>query len=95
MMYCMAYVTAYATSRPLFRYYPVPQQWAWGAADGSVRPGPVIVWYGLVASSALIGGVGAVFLRDRWIAAILRNWLWVWPYAAVGACLFLLRPFFM
>jgi hypothetical protein len=54
-----------------------------------------MVWYGLVASATMIAGVGAFFVNEQWIAAAMRQWLWVWPYAAVGACLFMLRNFFL
>lgn len=95
VLFCVFYVVAFAAELPLFRYYPVPREWAWGPTDGIVRPGPGMAWYGLVASASAAASIGAFVVRERWIAAALRNWLWVWPYAAVVACLVLLRPLFL
>jgi hypothetical protein len=93
--FCMAYVAAFLMNLPLFRYYPVARQWAWGAADAVTRPGPTIVWYGLMAS-ALLAALGvALIVPDRWTMASCRGWLWIWPYAAVAACAVLLRAFFL
>lgn len=93
-LYCISYVAAYVGGWPLFRYYPVPREWAFGVSDSVVRPGPVIVWYGLVASAALVALIAAVLVPDHWLATGLRNRLWILPYAAVAACLYMLRPFF-
>jgi hypothetical protein len=95
VLFCVLYVVAFVTELPLVRYYPVAREWAWGATDDIARPGPVMVWYGLVATAALIAGVAAFFIPHRRIAATLKGWIWVWPCAAVVACLVLLRPLFL
>jgi hypothetical protein len=95
ILYCAAYVAAYVAGRPMFLFYPVPRHWVWGFVPDPTQPGPVIVWYGLVASAVAIAGVGAVFVREQWLVAAMRQWLWIWPYAAIGACLYMLRPFFL
>jgi hypothetical protein len=95
ILYCVAYVAAYVGGRPLFLFYPLRRQWVWGSAPDPTQPGPVIVWYGLVASAVLVAGVGAFLVRDRWLIAAMRQWLWIWPYAAIGVCLYMLRPFFL
>lgn len=28
--YCCGYALAFRWNQPLFRYYPVPHEWAWG-----------------------------------------------------------------
>jgi hypothetical protein len=95
VIFCIAYVAAFFGELPLMRYYPVPQEWAWGPTDDVVRSGPMMAWYGLVASAALVAGLGAFILREQWIAGAFRNWLWVWPCAALAACIVLLRAFFL
>jgi hypothetical protein len=100
--YCCGYALAFRWNRPLFRYYPIPHQWAWGAADSTVRPGPPIVWYGLVASAVLFAVAAtlltaAVFaiIGDRWPRPSARGWLWLVPWGAAAYCVFLLRLFFL
>lgn len=94
-LFCAAYVGAFAFDLPLVRYYPIPREWSLGASDTVVREGPVMAWYGLVASAALVAGGGAFFVRERWVRAICGNRLWLWPCAAVAACIVLLRAFFL
>lgn len=94
LAFCLGYVVAFVTNAPLFRYYPLPHEWAWGAGDAIARPGPVIVWYGLLTSATLLAAVAALVIPDRWIMTLFRGWLWVWPGAAVVASAVLLRAFF-
>ena len=99
--YCAGYVLAFRFNRPSFRYYSVPHEWAWGAADGVARPGPPIVWYGLVVSAALfatavtlMAAVPASIWGDKLPRFNPRGWLWLGPWLAAGYCAFLLRLFF-
>jgi hypothetical protein len=102
VVYCCGYALAFRLNRPLFRYYPVPHQWAWGTTDAVVRPGPPIVWYGLVASAALIAasatliaaGATAVW-GDKQPPPTLRGGLWLAPWLAAAYCAFFLRHFFL
>lgn len=93
--FCASYVALFFAGKPLFRYYPVAHQWAWGAADGITRPGPTMVWYGLLAGATLIATLAAMVIRDQWLMALFRGWLWVWPAAAICVCFFLLRALFL
>ena len=100
--YCCGYALAFRFSWPLFRYYPVPHQWAGGATDALLRAGPPIVWYGLVVSAALsataatliAAGVTTV-LGGRLPLPTLRGWLWLGPWLCAMYCAFLLRLFFL
>ena len=101
-VYCAAYAAAFRLNRPLFRYYPIPHQWVSGATGADVRPGPPIVWYGLVASAALVAtaamciAAGATALvKDKWRVSGLRGWLGLTPWVAAAYCAFLLRLFFL
>lgn len=93
--FAIAYAGTFIANAPLFRYYPVPREWAWGAADAIVRTGPVITWYGLLAMATLVAVVAAIAVPDRWMMRACRGWLWAWPVAAVLTCLVLLRAFFL
>jgi hypothetical protein len=99
--YCCGYALIYKWNLPLFRYYPVPHQWARGATDLIARPGPSMVWYGLVASATLIAttptlivGVAATLLDKKWRMPSFRGWLWVAPWLVAAFCVYLLRVFF-
>ena len=94
-LYCAGYVAAYVRNFALVLYYPVTGHWVLGPAPSLHESGPAITWYGLMGSAAVIATVGAGLVPERWITVGMRNWLWVWPYGAVAACLFMLRPYFL
>jgi len=93
IIFCCAYVAAFARNLPLFLYYPV---------HGNVSFGPVLVkglgpamaWYGLMVDAAVVAAIAAFCVPDRLMKGILRNYLWTVPCVAIGACVFLLRQFF-
>lgn len=95
VVYCCGYALAFRLNRPLFRYYPVPHRWAWGATDAVVRPGPPIVWYGLVVSAALIAAGATALWGDKRPRPTLQRGLWLAPWLAAAYCAFLLRHFFL
>jgi hypothetical protein len=95
VLYCIGYVAAYVMNLALFLYYPVSGRWSWGPTASLHEPGPAITWYGLVASATLVATIGAFSVRERRVATTMRNWLWIWPYAAVATCVFMLRPYFL
>lgn len=95
ILFCVAYVAVFATETPLFRYYPVNGEWAWGPSDTATHVGPGMAWYGLMASAALVALVGAFLVSDAWLAARLKSAQWIFPYAAVAGCVFLLRAYFL
>ena len=94
-LFCLAYVGFYGFEKPLFRYYPVNGEIAWGAADAAVHVGPGMAWYGLMSSAALVALVGAFLVKDDWMAARFKSLQWVFPYGAVAVCLYYLRPYFL
>jgi hypothetical protein len=94
-VFCIAYVCLFAVNEPMLKYFPMTHQWTFGASEPIVKAGPVIVWYGLVASSSAIALVGAVIVADSWFMSWSRACLWLWPCASAAACLYLLRVFFL
>lgn len=94
LVYCAVYVAAVATDLPAFRYYPLEGRLNWG--PGKVTGiGPAMAWYGIMAEAAIVGAVAAVIVPDGWLRRALRNFLWLIPLAALGACVFLMRIFFL
>ena len=91
--FCCSYVLVFALDWPLFRYYPLKGRFNWGAAN-LPDIGPGMAWYGLLASAGLIATLAALLLPDRLLQRALSNRLWLFPVAAMLACVFLLRQFF-
>ena len=58
---------------------------------------PAMYWYGWTASAALgalIFGLGAALLPERWSRPFWSGWLWVLPVAAMIGCAYLTLPWF-
>ena len=56
---------------------------------------PAMYWYGWTATAALgalLFGVVAASLPDRWTPRVWLGWLWVAPVAAMIACVYLTLP---
>jgi hypothetical protein len=92
--FCCAYVTLFAMNRPLFLYYPLHGDFRWGS-EMVQGAGPAMAWYGLMMGAGIIATVVAVALPGRITDRVLRNHLWLFPCAALLACIFLLRRFFL
>jgi hypothetical protein len=92
--FCCTYVVLFALNRPLFLYYPLHGDftWGWQVTNGA---GPAIVWYGFMTSATVIGLLSAVCLPSATIERVFRNYLWVFPCAAMLTCVFVLRHFFV
>lgn len=92
--YCVAYIVALSMDAPLFKYYPQSGQfsWGWRSLQGV---GPAMAWYGLMAYAAIAGLVAGVVDRDERLAGLLRNRLWLFLFAAMIGCLYLMKHFFL
>jgi hypothetical protein len=58
---------------------------------------PAMYWYGWTATAALgalIFGLGAALLPERWSRPFWSGWLWVTPVAAMIGCVYLTLPWF-
>ena len=58
---------------------------------------PAMHWYGWTATaalSALIFGLGAALLPERWSRPFWSGWLWVTAVAAMIGCIYLTLPWF-
>jgi hypothetical protein len=92
--YCCVYIFVLAMNLPLFMYYPLHGDFAWGW-QGLKGAGPAMAWYGLMANAAIVAVVVAVCVPNRLPDRALRNCLWLVPVAAIVACTFLMRGFFV
>jgi amino acid permease len=58
---------------------------------------PAMYWYGWTATAAigaLILGLVAALLPERWTGRIWSGWLWVASVSAMIACIYLTMPWF-
>jgi len=91
--FCCAYIFVFANDWPLFRYYPLHGEISWGRTLHGT--GPAITWYGLMTSAAIFASLLAICIPDRVVDRLFRHYLWLFPGAAMLACIFLLRHFFV
>ncbi len=93
VVFCAAYGVIFAMDWPLFLYYPLHGDLVWGH-ETLQGAGPGMAWYGLLASAGLIALPAAVILPDRMVDRVLRDYVWLFPVAAMLVCIYLLRDFF-
>ena len=58
---------------------------------------PAMYWYGWTATAAvgaLVVGLVAASLPERWTSRLWSGWLWVAPVVAMIACVYLTMPWF-
>jgi len=58
---------------------------------------PAMYWYGWTATAALgalVAGVVAAFLPERWTRWFSSGWLWAVPVVAMAACAYHTMPWF-
>jgi len=92
--YCIVYIVVLSLDAPLFRYYPQAGRFHFGS--GSVKGlGPAMAWYGLMAYAAIAGLLVGLVDRNETLAGLLRNRLWPFMFAALLACLYLMKHFFL
>jgi hypothetical protein len=94
LVYLCAYVVVLAKDWALFIYYPQVGQFSWGWSR-VVGIGPGMAWYGLMASAAAVALPVAVLVPGEKLAGALRNSLWLFPCAAMIACVYLMKQFFI
>jgi hypothetical protein len=98
------YVLALAKNLALFTVYPSFGLVVWGThlARDVVDPAvgflaPAMYWYGWAATAALgalVVGLLAAAMPERWVRRVWLGWLWVVPAAAMLGCVYLTLPWF-
>jgi hypothetical protein len=94
VIFCCAYVLAFWFSRPLFVYYPLHGDFTWGSTIMK-NAGPGITWYGLMSDALISASILALMIPDNVLDRLFRNYLWLFPCAAMVTCAYLLRNFFL
>ena len=102
--FAIFYVIALTLDLALFTVYPTIGVVLFGThhSRDTVGPSmgsflPAMHWYGLAATAmlgALVFGIAAASLPDRWTHRVWWGWLWVAPVAAMIACVYLTLPWF-
>jgi hypothetical protein len=102
--FAVLYVIAIKADFALFTVYPSIGLVVLGThhARDVVAPSmgfvhPAMYWYGWTATAALgalMFGLVAALLPERWIERFSLDWLWMVPTLAMGACVYLTMPWF-
>ena len=102
--FALLYVLALAKNLALFTVYPSFGVVVWGThlSHDIVDPAlgflaPAMYWYGWVATAALgalVVGLLATLVPERWARRIWLGWLWVLPASAMFGCVYLTLPWF-
>jgi uncharacterized ion transporter superfamily protein YfcC len=102
--FAVLYVFALAKNLALFTVYPSFGVVVWGThlSRDVVDPAlgfvaPAMYWYGWAASAAcgaLVVGLLAALLPERWTQCFWPGWASVVPVAAMIACVYLTLPWF-
>jgi len=103
-VFAVLYVLALAKNLALFTVYPSFGVVVWGThlSRDVVDPAlgflaPAMYWYGWAATSAigaLVVGLLAAMMPERWAGRIWLGWLWVIPACAMLGCVYLTLPWF-
>ena len=98
------YVLALAKNLALFTVYPSFGLVLWGTrlARDVVDPAlgflaPAMYWYGWAATAALgalVAGLLAAAMPERWARCVWLGWLWLVPASAMLGCVYLTLPWF-
>ncbi len=82
---CIAYTLAYYFDWPLFQYYLEENRFHFTVQPTS--SGPPILWYGWLATAALVGGAFALIVPRRLLTRLLPDLVWLIPSALILAAL--------
>lgn len=102
--FAVFYVLALAKNLALFTVYPSFGVVVWGThlSRDVVDPAlgflaPAMYWYGWAATAALgalVVGLLAAVMPERWARRVWLGWLWVIPASAMLGCVYLTLPWF-
>ena len=102
--FAVLYVVALAKKLALFTVYPSLGLVVWGThfSRDVVDPAmgflaPAMYWYGWAATAALgalVVGLLAAVMPERWARRVLLGWLWLVPTLAMLCCVYLTLPWF-
>ena len=96
VVYAIAYVICVELNYALFSYHPAINQFGMGVQQPI--DGPVMFWYGWMATAAIVAlaaGVIACVLPQAVARRLWSGWSWVVPAGVMVAFCYLLRNFFL
>jgi hypothetical protein len=93
-VFCCTYAFVFAENWPLFLYYPLHGDFFWGH---QIRKGigPAMAWYGLMADAGIVALLVSICVPARFSVSLFRNYLAIFPIAAMLVAAFLLRRLFI
>lgn len=102
--FAVLYVVVLAKKLALFTVYPSLGLVVWGThfSRDVVDPAmgflaPAMYWYGWAATAALgalVVGLLAAVMPERWARRVWLGWLWLFPTLAMLGCMYLTLPWF-
>ena len=90
IVFCCTYAAVFFFNVPLFLYYPLHGDFAWGMKP-LTGVGPGMAWYGLMADAGIAALVLALIVPDRLPDRLFRNYFLLFPCAAMFVCVYMLR----
>jgi hypothetical protein len=95
-VYAIVYVICVEQNYALFSYHPAIKKFGMGVQEP--LDGPVMYWYGWMATSALaatITGLIAASLPQAIVRRLWPGWSWLVPVCVMVVFCYLLRKFFL
>ena len=86
------YLPAFYFDLALFRYYPEVREFHWMRTDNI---GPVILWYGWIATAALASAAIAFIVPRKMAEHLWPGWVWILPTVSVLVTLIYERRWFV
>ena len=96
VVYVVTYVISVEQNYALFSYHPATNQFGMGVEEP--RDGPVMFWYGWMATAGIvasIAGLVAYFLPQAVVKRLWSGWSWLVPVGVMVVFCYLLRNFFL
>ena len=92
MLFGIVYLTAFYMDWAPFRYYPDARTFHLKVTP---QDGPAILWYGWVASAALVSAAVAAVVPRQLAQRLRPGWAWVVPLAIMVLMLLYERRWFV
>lgn len=94
-VFAIVYTLAFEFHLELFSYHPKEGKFGW-LQQASIAGGPVMHWYGAIATGAVAGLVACLAALPFTKTRALPHWLgWAVPMICVLVWIWLLRVFFL
>lgn len=93
IVFSAVYAASYWFNQPLFLFYPEHNLVTWGPKL-TPNMGPGMAWYGFLANCFIVATPLALLIPNNLPDRLFRNWLFLFPVAAMLICVYLLRVFF-